>query len=455
MHFAYGPVADRHATAGPFCRTVTDMTSPPSSPGHVVVVGAGIVGLGTAWALVRDGWQVTVVDRDAPGSGASGGNGAQLSYSYVQPLADPGIWAQLPKLLLSRDSPLRFRLQADPAQWAWLAQFMWACRGSVSRATTQQLLTLATSSRQVFETLMDEEKLSCDFSASGKLVLYPDAAGLAAAQRQLELQQTLGGAAQRLLTPDACVDVEPALAAYAGQIAGGIYTPSECAVDCGALCHALHQRLVAKGVRFVLGHPVQGWATGSGRVQAIELNGQELAADAFVLAAGTGSVGLARHFGVRLPIYPLKGYSITVPLDDERDTGAPKVSITDLARKVVFARLGQRLRVAGMAELVGENQALDPRRIASLQQTTQRVFPRLQAQGPVQPWTGLRPATPRGLPLLGQQPGLPANLYLNTGHGALGLTLAMGSAERLRQTLRKAASTRAGPRRPVPAACNG
>lgn len=424
-----------------------------TSPVRVVVIGAGIVGLSTAWTLARDGWQVTVVDRDQPGTGASGGNGAQLSYSYVQPLADPGIWAQLPKLLLSGDSPLRLRLQADPAQWAWLLEFMLACRGSVSRNTTRQLLTLAASSRHVFETLLQEENLTCDFSSSGKLVLYPDAAGLERARRQMDIQQSMGGALQLLLTSDACVKVEPALDSYANQIAGGIYTPSECAVDCEALCKALHERLLKLGVRFMLGHPVQDWVSDSRQVRAIRLNKQELPADAFVLAAGTGSVALAQHWGVRLPIYPLKGYSITLPLAANQLAHAPRVNITDLSRKVVFARLGNRLRVAGMAELVGENREIDPARIASLQNAAQQLFPGLAAEGAdIHPWAGLRPATPRGLPLLGRHPALPANLCLNTGHGALGLTLSMGSAESVRQTLRQWASNPADRPFQVPAA---
>ncbi len=425
------------------------------SPGHVVVIGAGIVGLGTAWVLARDGWQVTVVDRDQPGTGASGGNGAQLSYSYVQPLADPGIWSQLPKLLLSPDSPLRFRLQADPAQWSWLMRFMMACRGSVSRDTTRQLLALAARSRQVFEMLLQQEDLTCDYSASGKLVLYPDAKGLDGARRQLDVQHSLGGALQLILKPDACVHVEPALAHYASRVAGGVYTPSECAVDCGALCAALHQRLADQGVRFVLGQPVRGWVTEKDKARAIQLQEQTLEADAFVLAAGTGSVHLARHWGVRLPIYPLKGYSITLPLTGDQTHQAPRVSITDLSRKVVFARLGDRLRVAGMAELVGEDRSVDPARIASLKSATQQLFPGVMDEATdVQPWAGLRPATPRGLPLLGRHPAMPANVCLNTGHGALGLTLSMGSAESVRQYLRQWTSDPADPRLPAPVACS-
>lgn len=429
------------------------MTNTPASPGHVVVIGAGIVGLATAWTLSRDGWQVTVIDAGQPGDGASGGNGAQLSYSYVQPLADPGVWVQLPKLLLSRDSPLRLRPQVDPAQWSWLLSFMMACRTSVSRDSTRELLALAALSRGLFEGMLQQEQLDCDFSASGKLVLYPDAVGLESARRQVALQAALGGAEQRIVSPAECVDIEPALAHYAGRIAGGVHTPTECAVDCGLLCVALHQRLKARGVQFLLGQPVLGWHQEQGRVKAVRLGSGEVRADAFVLAAGTGSAALARGLGLRLPVYPLKGYSITVPVDASTSSATPRVSVTDLARKVVFARLGDRLRVAGMAELVGEDRRVDPARIESLKATTRDVFPQLNLSGDLQPWSGLRPATPRGLPLIGRVDRAPENVWLNTGHGALGLTLAMGSAERLR-TLLRTASAPASRYRPAPAACS-
>ncbi|HMP09144.1 D-amino acid dehydrogenase [Hydrogenophaga sp.] len=425
------------------------------SPGHAVVIGAGVVGLGTAWALARDGWQVTVIDRDQPGAGASGGNGAQLSYSYVQPLADPAIWTQLPKLLLSPESPLRFRLRADPAQWSWLLRFMAACRSSVSRETTAQLLTLAARSRQVFEQMLQEEGLDCDFSRSGKLVLYPDASGLESARRQVQLQQAMGGESQRILTASECVGVEPALAHHARRIAGGVFTPSECAVDAAALCQDLQQRLADQGVRFMLGQPVQAWRQSEGRVYAVSVAGQEVQADAFVLAAGTGSASLARQLGMRLPVYPLKGYSITVPVPAAGgDSAAPRVSITDLSRKVVFARLGERIRVAGMVEVVGEDRGIDTRRIESLKATTRHVFPEIALDGPLNPWAGLRPATPRGLPIIGRRPGMPDRVWLNTGHGALGLTLAMGSAVRIRDLLRETASGPAARRLPAPAACS-
>lgn len=406
------------------------------SPGHVVVIGAGIIGLSTAWQLQRDGWQVTVIDRERPGAGASGGNGAQLSYSYVQPLADPSIWRQLPKLLLSKDSPLKFRLQMDPHQWTWGMRFLAACRGSVSRHTTAQLLRLAAESRQGFEDMLVQEQLLCDHNSTGKLVLYPDQASFDSARRQLDLQRAMGGQMQEALTAEQCVAVEPALADYAPKVTGGIHTPSECAADCLKVCEGLHQRLQARGVRFELGVTVNGLERRGQAIATARTDRGEMAADAFVLAAGTASARLARPLGIDAPVYPLKGYSITLPLIDN-NAGAPRVSVTDIARKVVFARLGERLRVAGMAELVGENRIVAQDRITSLLNTTREVFPQVATHSEVAPWAGLRPATPTGLPLIGTVPGGPRNLLLNTGHGALGFTLAMGSAARLARLLRQ------------------
>lgn len=401
-------------------------------------MGAGIIGLGMAWCLHRDGWQVTVVDRGQPGGGASGGNGAQLSYSYVQPLADPSIWRQLPKLLLSSDSPLKFRPRPDPYQWSWGLRFLAACRDDVSRDTTAKLLALAAESRTAFEAMLSQTGIDADFSATGKLVLYPDLASFDAARRQLDLQARLGGQPQTALTPAQCVAVEPALAEYAMRIAGGIHTPSECAADCLKVCEGLHQQLVAAGVRFELGCEVTGWVRNGDRVEAVRTTTGDLAADAFVLAAGTASAPLGRQLGLDVPVYPLKGYSITLPVDGAANA-APRMSVTDIARKVVFARLGKRLRVAGMVELVGEDRRVHRDRIDALLSTTRNVFPHIGDALDPEPWSGLRPATPTGLPLLGRTPGAPVNLLLNTGHGALGFTLAMGSAERVARALRQPA----------------
>ena len=404
---------------------------------HVCVLGAGIVGLATAWQLERQGHQVTVIDRAAPGAGASGGNGAQLSYSYVQPLADPSIWKQLPKLLLSPTSPLKLRPQLDPLQWRWGMEFLAACNAGTSRDTTARLLALAASSRTQFEAMRSDIGPDCDFSATGKLVLYASAASLEGARAQLDLQRAMGSE-QRLVTPDECIAIEPALQGYRGQMAGAVYTPSECAADCLKVCAELMRALSARGVRFMLGTDVHGFARSENRIDAVRTSkdGMEsdVEADAFVMALGSASHKLGRALGAYLPVYPLKGYSITVEVDPAPGA-APRVNVTDSARKVVFARIGSRLRVAGMAELVGHDASIPATRIETLAAATRAVFPQASRLEELHPWTGMRPATPKGLPIIGRLESAPSNMLFNTGHGALGFTLAFGSALRVAQAL--------------------
>ncbi len=396
---------------------------------HVCVLGAGIIGLSTAYELTQRGHRVTVIDRATPAAGASGGNGAQLSYSYVQPLADPGIWAQLPKLLFSPSSALKIRVQWNTRQWAWVWQFLRACNTSQSQTTTCELLALAAQSRRVFDDWRVRENIQGDYTASGKLVLFRSEAAFAAARQQMQLQKQLGGAAQLAVSASEASAIEPALAQQQNDFSGAIYTESECTADCKQVCEALVKILTARGTTFRLGHAFRQWVARGDRLSAVQLDhGEEVSADAFVLSTGHTTPELAHAAGVRLPIYPLKGYSMTVATDG---TGlAPQVSITDSARKIVFARLGQRLRAAGMVELVGQDDSVQSRQIQILQQATQALFPDCSRYTDLQPWAGMRPATPTGLPIMGHQGG-PRNLFINTGQGALGFTLAFGSAVQL------------------------
>ncbi|HSU23907.1 MAG TPA: D-amino acid dehydrogenase [Variovorax sp.] len=404
---------------------------------HICVLGAGIVGLATAWQLRSEGHDVTVVDRAAPGSGASRGNGAQLSYSYVAPLADPAIWGQLPHLLLSARSPLKIRLQADPAQWRWCLAFLAACNARTAHATTARLLALAASSRSRFDALRAEFDLDCDFSASGKLVLYRSRDGLAAASRQMELQRAMGSV-QRLVTPRECVEIEPALDGHQREIAGAIYTQSDCAADCFKVCLSLWTMLEARGVRFVTPATIEAFEVRRGRVESVRTDAGAVQAEAFVVALGGASARVARQLGVRLPVYPLKGYSITLDVD-RRAMTSPTVSVTDSARKIVFAGIGSRLRVAGMAELVGDDDRIPADRIRTLVDAARAVFPRCGDFEVTRPWTGMRPATPTGLPITGRVRGAPDNVLFNTGHGALGFTLAFGSAVELARAIARPA----------------
>ena len=400
---------------------------------RVCVLGAGLVGLASAYALSGAGHEVSVIDRALPGGGASGGNGSQLSYSYVQPLADPGIWAQLPKLLLSPTSPLKFRPQLDPHQWLWGLRFLVACNAATSRATTIELLQLALESRQAFDAMMAREQLDCDFSSTGKLVLLSSPASFAAARQQMLLQRALGST-QEAVSADRCVALEPALQHQHRHIAGAIYTPGECAADCQKTCDGLMAVLRTRGVKFFLNTTIDQLVVRRGSVLAVSTSEGAIEADHYVMALGAAAAPMARTLGVSLPIYPLKGYSITVEVNGPPDA-APHVSVTDSARKVVFARIGSRLRVAGMAELAGYGTGIELAQIMSLKASTQAVFPGCSTFAELNPWAGLRPVTPTARPIIGRHVRGPDNLLFNVGHGALGFTLAFGSAERIKRLL--------------------
>jgi len=396
------------------------------NPGmHVVVLGAGVIGLTTAWCLLREGHSVTLVERNqGVALETSYANGGQLSYSYVAPLAGPGVLPKLPPWLLRPDSPLRMRPELDPQQWRFCLAFLLACNQRQSDLTTRRLLALSFYSRTLMRDLVAREAIDFAYAASGKLVVHARAASFAAARRLLDYQASLG-CEQQALDADACVDLEPALAHMRPGIAGGIHTASEDAGDCYRFCIGLERSVRLAGAAFELGATVQRLTTARQRVLAVETDRGPISGDAYVLALGNRSVPIARACGIRLPMYPLKGYSITLPID--RDRGAPRVSVTDFARKVVYARLGDRLRVAGMAEIAGHEAVADPARIALLTAQARSSFPHAGDYANATSWCGLRPATPKGPPVLGATPY--ENLLLNVGHGALGFTLAMGSAQ--------------------------
>jgi D-amino-acid dehydrogenase len=395
---------------------------------HILVLGAGVTGLTTAQRLAAEGHRVTVLDAEpAVARGASQANGAQLSYSYVAPFAAPGVIGKVPGWLLDPDGPLRFRPEPDPHQWKWPLAFLAACNATTAEQTTRRLLLLAYLSRDLMREFVASPPFDFAYAPSGKLVLQPSAEAMEAAKRQVALQARWGSE-QQILSREACVALEPALAGIAGRIAGGVYTPSEDAGDCRLFCEGLAAHL-ARGnnaVTFRLGTRVRQIIRAEGRVRGVLTEAGVIEAEALVLCLGIGARALARPLGLDLPIYPMKGYSITLPV--AREEAAPRLSVTDSQHKVVYARLGARLRVAGMADLVGTDTRLAERRLSTLIRQARAAFPEAgDWQGPLEPWAGLRPATPTGLPLLGRTAAAP-NLYLNTGHGALGWTLAMGSA---------------------------
>ncbi len=395
---------------------------------RVCVLGAGVIGVTTAYYLSRDGHDVEVIDmNDAAGMAASYANGGQLSYSYVTPLAGPAVLRQLPGLLMRRDAALRFSPSLDPEQWRWCLAFLNQCTAAKSRRTTAELLALGSFSREMWHRLVNDESLSFDYRKSGKLVVYRDSRAFVHARESMLHQATLGSV-QQAWTPEHCAAEEPALAPLEAQLAGGIYTASEDAGDCHRFTRDLAALIEQKyGVKFRCGIAVDKLRVEDGKIVCASTRQGDVTADAFVIALGNGSKKLLAPLGIDLPIYPLKGYSLTLPIDNAQ--AAPSISITDLHHKVVYARLGNTLRVAGMVDITAPGNSGDARRLALLTRQARDTFPNAGDYAQAREWTGARPATPDSKPLLGSTRY--TNLWLNTGHGALGFTLACASGRLL------------------------
>jgi D-amino-acid dehydrogenase len=391
----------------------------------ILILGAGVAGVASAYYFWRDGHEVTVLERnEGVALETSFANGGQLSYSYVAPLASPSVIPKIPPWLLRRDAPLRFTPELDVEQWRWIVEFLAACNGRTADLTTERLLRLSFYSRDLMHELVGTQSLEFEYVQNGKLVVHTERASFESARRLMAFQASLG-CEQHALDARETVALEPALESMAPRICGAIYTPSEDAGDCWKFCNEL-KRLMTTGpnpVTYRFNVEVQRVLAMSGRVMGVETSTGVMEADAYVLALGTNAPGLTAPLGVRLPIYPLKGYSLSLPIADER--GAPRISVTDFKRKVVYARIGDELRVAGMADLAGRRCRIDVERVTQLVEEVKAAFPKASDFRELHPWCGMRPATPRGTPILG--PTSHSNLWLNVGHGALGFTLALAT----------------------------
>ena len=392
--------------------------------GHVCVIGAGIVGATSAYALSKDGWSVTVIDSEpAAGMQASYANGAQLSYSYVEPLASPTTLSKIPLWLLSRDSPIRWQPQFSTRHIQWLIQFIAHCNANQVQSTTKQLLEISFLTKNgLHEWLSDLGISEHDvlLEKTGKLVIYRNHNELAAVQRQMELQKSFG-CEQDIRTAAQCIEAEPALVSIERDISFGVYTASDEAVDCHKLCQLI---LKHSGVQEIYDARLMHFNLKGNRIESIMTSKGEITADQFVVAAGNETNAVLQELNHELLIEPIKGYSVSFPIVNR--SLAPNGSITDQSRKVVFARIGNTLRVAGFAEVHGNNLTIDPRRIESLVADTERLFPGAVDLNQCNSWAGLRPCSPSGIPYI-QRIGY-QNAWVNAGHGSLGLTLSVGSA---------------------------
>ena len=393
---------------------------------RVCVIGAGVVGVTTAHLLSLAGHDVALVDeRAGPAMGSSFANGGQLSYSYVAPLAGPGVFADMPGWMFRRDSPLRLHYRLDPSQWLWLAEFLRACRASVSRAATAELLSLSYLSRDTLHAMLSETPMDFGLSRTGKLIVYRDAAQLDKAAA-LVRYQAAHGTDQRVLSREETLAAEPALAGMGTRIAGAVYTPGEETADCHRFTDSLFQRLRQAGnVSVQMNTRVKRLRRERGRVVAAQTAAGDIQADAFVVASGIGSRPLLAALGQRVPLYPLKGYSLSVPITADT-ADVPTISVTDYERRIVYARLGKVLRIAAMVDIGAKHAEVDATRLDTLRRQVVEAFPRLDLSR-AQAWAGVRPATPTSKPLIGKSRAAD-NLWLNLGQGALGFTLACGSA---------------------------
>ncbi|MDO9414084.1 MAG: FAD-dependent oxidoreductase [Pseudolabrys sp.] len=380
------------------------------------ILGAGVVGLTSAWWLAEAGHQVVLVDRHSgPAAEASAANGGQLSYAFVAPFASPAMLRKLPGMLLGGDDAVR--VSPDFELIGWGLRFLRACTGAEVDRTVAAQLALAASSRAELALLMQEVPLDFGLRTAGKLVLFRDAGEFATA-RQMDAQVE-----QQALSPQECLALEPGLRIKARELVGGVYTPSEQVGDCAAFCGQLFARLQNhSNVELRMGTSITKPELTRGRLTAIETDTGRIEAERFVVSFGAGSKAFARACGVSLPIYPMKGHSITVPGD------ALSHSVTDHSRKIVFAPLSGATRIAGFADFKGVDRGLDPSRIAELRAASAGTIGE-GADGDVAPWAGLRPQTPDSRPIIGPSPV--DGLYLNTGQGGLGWTLACGSARLL------------------------
>lgn len=402
---------------------------------HIAVLGAGIIGVSSAWYLRAAGHQVTVVDRQGEAAmETTYANGGQLSTGHVEPWATP---ETLPQILAWRhheNAPLLFRLQADPHQWAWGLRFLRECRPQRSEHNFRQLLALGLYSRQAFETLRNTVNIDYQGLRGGILNLYDSPAsfarGIQAAQRVNDL-----GYPRYALTPDQAMAIEPTLQASRAHWHGVTYTPQDMSGNAKLWTQGLAQACAQRGVKFQFHTTVTALHSQQRRITEALLHTatgtKALAADAFVMALGCDSALLLRPLGLSLPIYPVKGYSITLPLTDPQQ--GLRSSLTDDAHKVVFTRLGSHLRVAGTAEFSGYDRSLNSVRCQALVDRSRTLFPTLADYSQPECWTGLRPATPSNCPLIG--PTQWENLFLNTGHGTLGWTLGTGSGQALAELI--------------------
>ncbi|MBC8007596.1 MAG: D-amino acid dehydrogenase [Prolixibacteraceae bacterium] len=394
----------------------------------ILVLGAGVIGVTSAWYLSKDGHEVTVLDRQpTAGLETSFANGGQISVSHAEPWANPEAPRKIVKWLGREDAPLLFRLRADPRQWAWGLRFLIECLPERTRRNTLTILRLGLYSRDLLKALRRETGVLYDHLEKGILQIHSDAAEFEAAHARVELLRS-HGCEMHIKSVQECQELEPALRSSRIGLIGGTFAPDDESGDAHQFTGNLAELCRSRGVQFSYEHAIESLSIEGNLVSgaiARDPGGrcELIKADAFLVALGSYSPFLLSPLGISVPVYPVKGYSVTVPLTNPE--AAPTLCLSDENAKIAISRLGKRLRSAGTAELTGYDTSLNEARCNAILSRIEQLFPGAGDYAGASRWAGLRPATPSNVPLIGTTRY--RNLFLNTGHGTLGWTLACGS----------------------------
>lgn len=391
---------------------------------RVIVLGSGVIGVASAYYLAQQGAEVTVLDRQSgPAEETSFGNAGQISPGYSTPWAAPGIPFKAVKWMFQHHAPLAINLDGSMWQLQWMAQMLKNCNPQSYAVNKERMMRVAEYSRDCLRELRKDTGINYENRAKGTLQLFRKEAQMEAVQRDISVLQECG-VSYELLNGNELGRVEPALANTQDKLVGGLHLPNDETGDCYLFTNALAQIAKELGVNFQFNQNVEKLIVEGDEIKGVQVNGKVLTADRYVLAFGSYSRDFLKPLDLQLPVYPVKGYSLTIPIVDP--AFAPQSTVLDETYKIAITRFDQRIRVGGMAELSGFNLGLNEDRRATLQMVTQDLFPggdMTQASF----WTGLRPMTPDSTPIIGATRF--KNLFLNTGHGTLGWTMACGSGK--------------------------
>ncbi|SDU38785.1 D-amino acid dehydrogenase small subunit [Pseudomonas pohangensis] len=394
---------------------------------RVMVLGSGVIGTTSAYYLARAGFEVVVVDRQpAPSLETSFANAGQISPGYASPWAAPGVPLKAIKWLLQKHAPLAVKLTGDVDQYLWMAQMLRNCTASRYAVNKERMVRLSEYSRDCLDELRAETGIGYEGRQLGTTQLFRTQAQLDNAAKDIAVLQQ-SGVPFELLDRAGIARVEPALAQMTGKLAGALRLPNDQTGDCQMFTTKLVDMAVKLGVEFRFGQNIQSLEYAGDQLNGVMINGQLETADRYVLALGCYAPQLLKPLGIKAPVYPLKGYSLTVPITNP--AMAPTSTILDETYKVAITRFDNRIRVGGMAEIAGFDLSLNPKRRATLEMITDDLYPQGGDLPRAEFWTGLRPATPDGTPIVGATSY--RNLFLNTGHGTLGWTMACGSGRLL------------------------